>query len=278
VSASTPEQEIVEHYERYDEERRLSGDLGPLEAARTRELIQRFLPPPPAVILDVGGAAGAYSFWLAGLGHAVHLVDLVPRHVERAAEHGRNAGVPHLASLGVGDARHLAFGDGQADAIVMHGPLYHLAAREDRLRALAEAARVLRPGGVLLAFAITRYAGLVYGITRGHVFDPEYRHMITHEVRTGHRVDPPDWVLTLPNAFFHLPSELAAEAEEAGLRVEALLGVIGPAWLVPDLEAAWKDPARRDAILEMARLAEHEPALGPRILAVARKQTPPRGP
>ena len=76
--------EIVDHYSSYDESKRLRGDIGPLERVRTQELMRRALPPAPAVVLDVGGATGVYALWLAGLGYQVHLVDIVPHHVEQA--------------------------------------------------------------------------------------------------------------------------------------------------------------------------------------------------
>ncbi|NLS78347.1 MAG: class I SAM-dependent methyltransferase [Chloroflexi bacterium] len=266
--------EIVAYYNRYDEARRLASDIGPLEEARTHELMQRHLPPPPAVVLDVGGAAGVYSFWLAGLGYEMHLVDLVPRHIAQAAQVAQQPGAPRLASMRVGDARQLDFPNGIADAVVLHGPLYHLTERADRVRAIAEAARVLRPGGVLLAFAITRYAGLLYGLTKGHVFDPAYYAMIHNEVRTGVRRDPPAWATTFPSAYFHLPAELAGELADGGLAHVATLGILGPAWLVPDLEASWADARQREALLGIARLTEGEPALGPRLLAVGRKGSP----
>src|SRR5512137_2289070 len=183
-------QKIVDHYNSYDEAQRLKGDIGPLELLRTQELMRRYLPPTPATILDVGGATGTYSFWLASLGHRVHLVDIVPRHIEQARQAAGQPESPRLASLRVGDARSLDFDDGFADAIMMHGPLYHLTDRQDRLCAIAEASRVLRPGGVLLAFAITRFAGLIFGLLHGYVFDPAYHEMIRTEVKTGLRENP----------------------------------------------------------------------------------------
>ena len=264
--------EIILHYtESYDEARRLTDGFGQLERARTEELIVRFLPEPPAVVLDVGGATGIYSFFMAGLGHEVHLVDLVPRHVEQAEVKSRAAGTPKLASMRVGDARSLEFPDESADAVMMHGPLYHLTEAEDRLQALREAWRVLRPGGVLLAFAITRYAGAVYGITQGLIYDADYREMIRTEVETGRRTNPPAGVNTLPNAFFHLPDDLLKEVRAAGFACETVIGIVGPAWLVPRIDSAWQDPAKREAMMEMARLLENEPVLGPRLLAVGKK-------
>lgn len=271
MSESSMTQAIVEHYNRYNESERLKHDIGPLELVRTQELALRYLPAAPSVIMDVGGAAGVYSFWLASLGHAAHLVDITPRHIEQARQASRTPGSPQLAGMYVGDARALDFSDNFADVVWLHGPLYHLTDRAERLTVLCEARRILRPGGLLLAFAITRYAGLLYGLTKGLIFDPAYHAMIAHEVRTGRRENPPPGTFTFPNAFFHLPEELRSEIQESGLAYETMLGILGPAWMAPDLDKSWQDPAEREAILDIARLTENEPVLGPRLLAVARK-------
>lgn len=70
---------IADFYDRTPEESRLEQGPFQLEEERSRELIRRFAPPPPATIADVGGAAGASALWLASTGYAVHLVDPVPR-------------------------------------------------------------------------------------------------------------------------------------------------------------------------------------------------------
>jgi 2-polyprenyl-3-methyl-5-hydroxy-6-metoxy-1,4-benzoquinol methylase len=119
-------EEIVEHYASYDESKRLTDGFGLLERERTKELINRYLPSSQAVIIDVGGAAGVYSFWLASLGHRVHLVDIVPKHIERAKQMSAKPDSPRPASMRVGDARDCGFPDEVADVIIMHGPLYHL--------------------------------------------------------------------------------------------------------------------------------------------------------
>jgi ubiquinone/menaquinone biosynthesis C-methylase UbiE len=269
------EQQIVDHYNRYDESRRLQGDIGLLEKARTQELLSRYLPPPPAVVLDVGGASGVYSFWLAEQGYRVHLVDITPRHIEQARQASQAPGSPQLATMRVGDARKLDFAAEFADSVLMHGPLYHLTERADRLLALGEARRVLKPGGVLLAFAITRYAGLIYGLVNGYVFDPDYKRMVSTEVQVGLRENPPQWLNTFQTAFFHLPEELKGEIEEGGLAHEKTLGILGPAWMVPDLDGSWQDETQREVILQIARLTENEAVLGPRLLAVARKLARP---
>jgi ubiquinone/menaquinone biosynthesis C-methylase UbiE len=234
-------------------------------------LIARFLPKQRSVVLDIGGASGVYSFYMAGLGHEVHLVDIVPKHIAQAKAKSNAYGMPRLASMRVGDARAIEFPDGAADCVLMHGPLYHLTENTERKRAIQEAYRVLCPGGVVLAFAITRYAGAIYGICKGLIYGADYMRMIRREVETGLRTNPPDGAKTLPNAFFHLPQELRAEVEAAGMTCDTVLGVVGPAWLVPEIDNAWENLAKRESMLKMARLLEHEPVLGPRMLAVGRK-------
>ncbi len=261
--------EILAYYSEGDEAERLTRGIGPLELARTQELLQCFLPAAPAVVCDVGGGPGAYAFWLADLGYTVHLVDIAPRHIEQARERAARAGAPQLASIAQGDARRTPFADQSADAVILHGPLYHLTERDDRLAALVEVQRVLRPGGVLLAFAISHLASTVVGLLRGAVFDDEYLRMVTQEIETGRHDRPSGWPGLFTTAYFHRPEQLRAELAGAGMTCDAVLAVQGPAWMVPDFEASWQDPAKRAVMLQIARLAEHDPAFSPHMMAVA---------
>jgi len=127
VSEPRPPDEVLGYYALGGERDRLDESYFPLERERTRELVLRHLAPPPGVVLDVGGGAGAHALWLAERGYEVHLVDPVPLHVEQAEEASRATG--RLASARVGDARRLDFADGSADAALLLGPLYHLTAR-----------------------------------------------------------------------------------------------------------------------------------------------------
>ena len=265
-------QEILDFYaQAIDEDARLKQGLGLLELPRVRALIERFIPPPPAVICDVGGGTGVHAFWLAGLGYAVHLLDIVPRHIELARQAAAAPGAPQLASMQVGDARQLHYPDQCADAVLLFGPLYHLIERQERLAAIAEAWRVLRPGGVLLAYALSRYASTIYGLRNGFVWDSAYLGMITQELSNGQHRQPPDWKV-LTTAFFHHPEELKAELEEAGMIHEGTYGIQGPGWLVPEFEQSMQDEERLGILLEIANRVEMEPVLSPHMLAVARRE------
>ncbi|MGH9674543.1 MAG: methyltransferase domain-containing protein [Bryobacteraceae bacterium] len=121
---------IARYYAQIREDQRLAEPIGRLEMERTQEVILRYLPPPPAVIVGVGGGPGAYSRWLAKLGYEAHLVDLTPKHVEQALALGG------IASVSVGDARALEWPDGAAASALLLGPLYHLTERAERVLAL----------------------------------------------------------------------------------------------------------------------------------------------
>lgn len=253
------DEEVSAYYESGKEARRLDT-IARLEELRTRELIERYFPQPPAVVLDVGGGPGAYAFWLAELGYEVHLSDPMPLHVDQALAASREAPRP-LASAVVGDARGLDRADESADAVLMLGPLYHLTERADRLLALAEARRVLRPGAPLLAAGISRFAPVIDGLRKEYLLDPEFEAIVERDLRDGQHRNPtrrPGWFTT---AYFHLPAELGPELADAGFSEVEVLAVEGIADLFADLEA-WLDGAgRRELLLRTLRRLEREPSV-----------------
>lgn len=267
-------EEAIHYYDEGREAGRLFKGIGPLELARTQELIERFFPPPPAVVLDVGGGPGVYSCWLARQGYEVHLVDAMPLHIEQARQASAAQPSRPVVSMRVGDARQLEFSAESVDAVLVHGPLYHLTKRGDRLAALRESARVLRPRGVLLAFGISCYSSTLVGLTNWWIEDEGYLRMIERELEDGQHRPPPAWPGLFTTAYFHRPGELGDELTEVGLTHEDTLAVQGPGWLVPDFEENWAREDRRQALLQIVRLLERDPlaqAMTPHLMAVGRK-------
>ena len=164
---------IESHYGTgYERSRLFPGGKPSLEYVRSMELLGRLLPPPPARLLDVGGGPGTYAAALARRGYRVHLVDPVPLHVQQARRAaGGDAGAGFTAELG--DARELSQPDESQDAVVLFGPLYHLTEAAERRRALAEARRVLRPGGRLMGWLL-----------RQEWADPQWREHILFAARS----------------------------------------------------------------------------------------------
>jgi SAM-dependent methyltransferase len=262
--------EVRAYYERGEEDTRLSAGHGRLEWARTWELLERHLPPAPAVVVDVGGGPGAYAVPLALAGYSVHLVDAMPLHVEQARRAALAACAP-VASAVVGDARSLAAADGCADAVLLLGPLYHLLEESERAAALAEARRVLRPGGVLVAVAISRFASLYDGLWQGWAAD--HPGIVESGLHTGTHRNPDALAGRFTTAHFARPEELAAEVTAAGFELAALVAVEGPGNGLPGLEEWLDDPARREWLLRTIRRVEAEPSLlgaSAHVMAVAR--------
>ena len=251
---------IESHYGTgYERSRLFPGGRPSLEFVRSVELLERLLPAPPARVLDVGGGPGTYAAPLAGRGYQVHLVDPVALHVEQARQ---VAGADPAASFSaaLGDARELAEPDESQDAVLLFGPLYHLIVPADRRQALAEARRVLVPGGRLLAMAVCRFASLLDGLYEGWLDDPVFRPIVDQDLVDGQHRNPdpvgrPEFFTT---AYFHTPDDLAREFEQAGFTGVAVYGVEGPGW---PLRKEWADPRRREQILFAARSVETQPSL-----------------
>jgi SAM-dependent methyltransferase len=271
----SPDRDVQAYYETAPEESRLSTGTSRLEEARTRELILRHAPRPPAEILDVGGGAGAYAFWLAELGYQVRLIDAVPRLVDIARARNERA-ASRIVSCSVGDARALDVADDSADVVLLLGPLYHLVDRADRLKALGEVRRVLRGGGVLIAAAISRWASALDGLSRDLLRDPDFQSIMEHDLRDGQHRNLSGRVDYFTTAYFHRPDELRDEVARAGLEVEALYGIEGPGWMLSDFDDRWNDDARREIILQVARKLESEQDVigcSAHLLVIGRKRS-----
>lgn len=257
------------HYALGKEQARLSSGPGLLEFERTKELLRRYLPTPPARIADVGAGTGAYSFWLHESLYRVAARDLAPLHIEqlRATAEARGA----LLDIEEADARDLDLADSSMDAVLLLGPLYHLRERSSRVRCLREAARVVRPGGVIVASAISRWSVLLNDVLRQRIGEgvPNFTAILDDAMETGmlEPLEPAGFT-----AFCARPNQLIDEANTAGLRALALLGVEGPGAYLPDLQERWNDAEARTAILDVARRLESVPEMlgvSPHLLLVA---------
>jgi ubiquinone/menaquinone biosynthesis C-methylase UbiE len=266
--------QIVRHYEDADEASRLRTGWFQLEHARTQELIVRHLPPPPTTVIDAGGGAGAYGCWLASLGYQVHIIDPVPKHVEQARAASARQPKHPLASAEIGDARRLPHADSTADAVLLLGPLYHLTNRDDRLAALREAHRVLRPGGLVWGAAISHFASLFDSLAHGFFDDPVFAAILARDLDEGQHRNPTTNPVYFTDAFFHRPGELSRDVLAAGFQLVELVAIEGPGWLARDFDRLWADPAQRERLLAAVRKVEREPSVlgaSSHIMAIARK-------
>ncbi len=181
-----------------------------------------------------------------------------------------------LGHLGVtaeeGDARVLNVVDDSFDVVLLFGPMYHLTTAEDRQRALSEAVRVVRPGGLIAVAAISRFASLFDGLARGFLFDPDFKKIVDQDLVNGQHRNPdnrPHWFTT---AYLHEPEQFRGELEGVGLDVLELVGLEGLAGWLGNLEGRWETDEGRESILYAARAIESTPSLlglSAHLLAIA---------
>ncbi|RKU24148.1 SAM-dependent methyltransferase [Candidatus Poribacteria bacterium] len=267
--------EILSFYRQTQESERLTNDVrGQIEFARTQEIITRYLPDPPAVVLDIGGGSGPYACWLAKAGYAVHLVDPVDLHIKQAQVASDQQSEHPIASISLGDARELRFSSMSADAVLLLGPLYHLVDKSERLVALREAYRVLREGGVIVAAGISRFASLLDFFCKDRLGNSVSRDIVQNDLQTGYHRNPTENLEFFTDAYLHRPDELSSEVIEAGFQHQTTLAVQGPTWLFGSVENYWADPGQRAAVLDLIRKVEAEPSIlgmSSHILAIGTK-------
>lgn len=261
------------YYARGEEARRLTSGVGRLEFVRTVELLDRILPAPPAIVADIGGGPGIYTDHLLSLGYHVVHRDLVADHVDQVrARHPPGTPTGDRLDAAVGDARRLDLDDTSVDVALLLGPLYHLVDAGDRRVAMAEAARIVGPGGPVVAAAISRHSVLLDGILlkRVDLDFPEILGLLDGVRDTG--VIPPLFEGSF-NGYAHGPDQFRDELTAAGLTVDQLVSVEGVAVALGDLDARLDDPTERERLLFVLRSVESAPDLlgvGPHLLALAR--------
>jgi ubiquinone/menaquinone biosynthesis C-methylase UbiE len=263
--------EIENFYAQTSEEGRLELGLGPLEFERNKELIQRYLPKK-GIVIDVGGGPGIYSEWLAGIGHQVYLIDPVEKHIKQANKRSTKAKKPFKSILG--EAQKLELDDNFADVMILHGPLYHLQSKEDRIRAIAEAKRVLKSNGFVLGFAINHSASTIAALLNAFIHAPEIFEMCKAELMSGIHTPPKNMPGILPAAYFHRPKDLKEEFEQAGLTYVNTYAVEGLVWLDKNYFETRSDPKKKAAIMELMAITENDPSLlslSPHMMIVGKK-------
>ena len=154
-------------YGSIDEDSRLTGSRhGQLEQLTTLHYIRKHTAKGSR-ILEIGAGTGRYSIALAKEGHAVTAVELVESNLAVLRQNG--SGLHSLAAY-QGDATDLSrFADSTFDTTLLFGPMYHLYTPGDVHRALDEAIRVTRPGGVILTAFLSVHAILFNNYLNGRL-------------------------------------------------------------------------------------------------------------
>lgn len=263
---------------------RLRAGIGLIEFERTKEILLDELPRAPAVIYDIGGGYGEYSWWLSSLGYEVHLFDLSETNIKLSGKlAGEYRGVA-LKSAMVCDARSIPRPDKSADAILLMGPLYSITEYEERILAIKESYRLLKDGGMLFSAALTPYSVLVSRLAvyhendtkkRKELDDPAVMSMIERALADGCYINPEKKIANgIGSSHLHTAKALREELSCGGFDTQAVHGVMGGAWLAPNLNGLLENDETREVLMRTVRMLDaHEEIIGlsGHMLAVSRK-------
>jgi ubiquinone/menaquinone biosynthesis C-methylase UbiE len=265
---------VEQYYAKGGERDRLRKGYFQLERVRSQEIIQRYLPKEKKLkILDIGGGCGFYSFWLRKFGHKIYLLDPVEKNIEIARGIAKRKKIK-LEAIELGDARQLRFRQGYFDIVLMMGPLYHLTKKQDRFKALKEARRVLRAGGILFGAAISKYAFMMDCFYGGLIKDPASVKIMNRDIRDGQHRNYTGKFDYFTTAFLFHPEALRKEVREAGFRSVEILAIEAFGAHIPDFNKNWHDPKFMRVLLQSIDRVEKDKSLlgiSSHMMAIARK-------
>lgn len=165
-------QYLIDFYNTYDEDSRLTLKHGTVEFLTTMRYIEKYISTGNHV-LEIGAGTGRYSHALARQGHTVDAVELVSHNIEVFR---KNTLPNENISVIQGNALDLSFSfDNKYDITLLLGPLYHLYNIEDKKQAIREAIRVTKKGGIIFAaYVISDGCLLDEGFNHGNINVAEY--------------------------------------------------------------------------------------------------------
>lgn len=170
---------LSDYYENYDENGRLTSKHGKIEFATTMKYIEKYLKPGMR-IMEIGAATGRYSHTLARMGYQVDAVELIEHNIEIFKQ---NIAAGEQITITQGNAMDLStFESGTYDMTLLLGPMYHLFTDEDKIKALSEAIRVTKKGGIVFAaYCMSDACILAYGFGEGEIYNVIKKGMLDPE-------------------------------------------------------------------------------------------------
>lgn len=189
--------QLEEYYNKFNEEKRLNSRHGQVEYRVSMEYIHRYLYEAAARItsesgtsadtargqvrlLDIGAGTGRYSVALAEEGYDVTAVELVRYNLGILKKKASSVKAMQGNAVNLKKLESDSF-----DVTLLFGPMYHLFGFEDKRKALDEAKRVTKSGGVILvAYCMNEYGVITYGFKERHVLECMEQERFTEDFKT----------------------------------------------------------------------------------------------
>jgi len=158
---------LTDYYNQDLEDSRLNSQSGSVEFLTTMHYVDKYLKAGDKIV-DIGAGTGKYSFTLNSKGHAVDAVELIAHNINKFTQNIKTLKPHNNLTVSQGNATDLSdFGDNIYDITLLLGPMYHLFTMQDKLKAIGEALRVTKKGGIVfVAYCISDRSILVSGFKR----------------------------------------------------------------------------------------------------------------
>lgn len=156
--------ELEKYYEKFCEDKRLTRKHGQVEFRTSMKYIHDYLKPHDKII-DIGAGTGRYSVALANEGYEVDAIELVKYNLGMLK--AKKSSVKAYQGTALDLSR---YDDETFDITLLFGPMYHLFTQEDKVKALSEAKRVTKTGGIIfVAYVMNDYSILIHGFRDGYL-------------------------------------------------------------------------------------------------------------
>ena len=155
---------LEEYYNKFNEDKRLNSRHGQVEYIISMKYIHEYLRPG-CKVLDIGAGTGRYSIALHKEGYDVTAVELVQHNLGIMKQK-----CPELKAFKGNAVKLKRLASDTFDVTLLFGPMYHLLGKEEKLKALSEAKRVTKPGGIILvAYVMNDYSVITYAFKEKNI-------------------------------------------------------------------------------------------------------------
>ena len=168
------EKELIEYYNKFNEDKRLTRRHGKVEFIVTLKYIHDYLSKMNnPKIIDIGAGTGKYSIELSNQGYDVTAIELVKHNLSYIKKYDKIKSYQ-------GNAIDLSkFKDETFDLTLLFGPMYHLIDENDKIKALNEAKRITKKDGIIMvAYIMNDYCILTHGFKDNNILNAIENKMI----------------------------------------------------------------------------------------------------
>ncbi len=239
-------------YQKYDEDKRLNDRQGYVEYITTMKYIHKYLEPGMKII-EIGAGTGRYSLELAKEGYQVTAIELVERNIEVFKNKIQN-----LDSIQIiqGNAMNLeCIADESMDITLSLGPMYHLFSKEHKRKALEEAIRVTKKGGIIMiAYCLNEATVLQYCFGKNSLWNDYQKGLLSGDFT---------WTANINDAFALVrPSDIRSLTIGYPVERIGLVATDGATRYLPDMIESMSDALYQKYIEYHFTICERQDLIG----------------